>query len=174
MTDLRIGKLPDDLVGPTRALLDRAFGGEFSEDDWDHAVGGVHAILVADGVVLAHASVVSRSIRVDGRWYEAGYLEAVACDPDRHGHGLGSQVVDAVTDIIRDRDELGVLATGAHGFYERLGWTRWEGTSWVLDGGGVHRTADDDDALMVLRTGETADLRVDGEIACLARAGDDW
>ena len=174
MTDLRIGKLPDELVGPTRDLLDRAFGGEFSDDDWDHAVGGVHAVLVDDGEVLAHASVVSRSIRVDGRWFEAGYVEAVAADPELHGHGLGSQVVDAVTDIIRDRDELGVLSTGAQRFYERLGWTRWQGTSWVVDGGGVHRTATDDDSLMVLRTGETIDLRVDGEIACLARAGDDW
>lgn len=175
MTDLRIlGKLPADLVDPTRHLLDRAFGGEFSDDDWDHAQGGVHAFLADDDNVLAHASVVTRDIRIDGRWFRAGYVEAVACEPGMHGRKLGSQVVGAVTDIIQDRNELGVLSTAVHGFYERLGWERWQGTSWVLDGGGVHRTEDDDDGLMVLRTGPSAAVALDGEIACLARTGDHW
>ncbi|MCB0976056.1 MAG: GNAT family N-acetyltransferase [Acidimicrobiales bacterium] len=175
MADLRVtGRLPEELLTSTRALLDRAFDGDFTDEDWEHALGGVHATLVDDDVVVAHAAVVPRDIRIDGRWFRAGYVEAVAAHPDLHGKGLGSQVVDAIVDIIRDRDEVGVLSTGAQPFYERLGWERWRGSSAVLDEGGPRRTPEDDDSLMVLRTKHSATLALDGEIACESRPGDDW
>lgn len=175
MADLRVtGRLPDELVASTRSLLDRAFDGDFTDEDWEHALGGVHATLVENDVVMAHAAVVPRDVRINGRWFRAGYVEAVATHPDLHGKGLGSQVVDAITDIIRDRDELGVLSTGAQQFYERLGWERWRGRSTVLEDGEPRRTSDDDASLMVLRTRHSETVELDGEIACTARSGDAW
>jgi aminoglycoside 2'-N-acetyltransferase I len=35
-------------LGAARAMLEEAFGGGFDADDWDHALGGLHA-LVHDG-----------------------------------------------------------------------------------------------------------------------------
>lgn len=175
MTDLRLlAELPDDLAAAVRNLLDRAFGGEFTDDDWSHALGGLHAVLVDGDEVLAHAALVPRELRIDGTWRHCGYLEAVATDPEHRGRGLGSQVVEALGDVIRDRDHLGALSTDAHHFYERLGWEPWEGSTWVLDGGGLHRTADEDDGIMVLRTSRSTDLDAGGELACQARRGDAW
>ncbi|MEU1026962.1 aminoglycoside 2'-N-acetyltransferase, partial [Streptomyces sp. NPDC005904] len=53
---------PGDL-GAARALLDQAFDGDFSDQDWDHGLGGVHA-LVHDGAgaLVAHGSVVQRRV----------------------------------------------------------------------------------------------------------------
>ena len=47
-----------------RALLDAAFAGDFDDDDWAHALGGTHALVEADGAVVAHASVVPRVLDV--------------------------------------------------------------------------------------------------------------
>ena len=58
--------------------------------------------------------------------------------------------------------ELGALATGRWSFYERLGWERWRGPTFARDGDEVIRTEDDDDAVMVLRFGPSADDRPHG------------
>jgi len=45
-----------------RGLLDDAFAGEFSDDDWAHALGGSHVIVEAHGAIVAHGSVVPRIV----------------------------------------------------------------------------------------------------------------
>lgn len=59
-----------------RQLLDDAFDHEFSDDDWDHALGGWHAIVTADHAPVAHAAVVGRQLEVGTRRLTVGYLEA--------------------------------------------------------------------------------------------------
>lgn len=108
-----------------RALMDAAFGtGEeaFADDDWAHALGGQHFVLDEDGEILSHASVVERVLEIGGRPLRTGYVEAVATDPGAQGRGHGSAVMAAATEHIRAMFELGVLGTGRHAFYERLGW----------------------------------------------------
>ena len=71
-----------------RALLDAAFHGDFSDDDWAHALGGTHAILEFDGTLAAHAAVVPRVLDVGTQPVRAGYVEAVAVLPSsRHRPG---------------------------------------------------------------------------------------
>src|SRR5919202_261516 len=115
-------------VRAIRELLWAAFpsGDEaFTEDDWQHAIGGLHVLLEVDGRILAHASVVERELHVGGQPVRAGYVEAVATDPKVQGKGLGTEVMREVTSYIRERFELGALGTGSHHFYERLGWLTW-------------------------------------------------
>mgnify|MGYP006361481155 CR=1 FL=1 len=83
--------------------------------------------------------------------------------------------VAPVTDLIRAGFELGALGTGRHSFYERLGWERWQGPTFVRTAeGDVRRTEEDDDGVMVLRTGPTADVDLTGPLVCEERPGDDW
>ena len=168
----------DDLDEPwrlaIRALLDEAFDGEFSDDDWAHTLGGDHVVVTDDGGVVAHAAVVPRMITVAGRPYRAGYVEGVAVAPSLQGRGLGTAAMVVAGEIVRDRYELGVLSTGEHHFYERLGWERWGGPTYVRTSDGEVRTADEDDGIMVLRTGSSAALDVTAAIACERRDGDDW
>ena len=51
--------------------------GDFAPDDWEHALGGVHALLSEDGELIGHASVVQRRLLHGGRALRAGYAEAV-------------------------------------------------------------------------------------------------
>lgn len=68
-----------------RALLRDAFDGDFSDDDWEHALGGVHALARADDRVVGHAAVVQRRLLHGGRALRAGYVEAVAVAADARG-----------------------------------------------------------------------------------------
>ena len=157
-----------------RALLDAAFHGEFSDDDWDHALGGTHALIEAADGVVAHASVVPRVLETGQQRVRAGYVEAVAVLPPLQGTGLGTAVMRALGAIIAGEFELGALSTGAHRFYERLGWERWQGPSYVSEAGSLTRTPDEDDGIMVLRFGASQVVDLGAPIACEGRAGDDW
>ena len=43
-----------------RALLDEVFNGEVTESDWEHALGGVHALVWDGPALIGHGSVTQR------------------------------------------------------------------------------------------------------------------
>ena len=117
MRAIRTADLTPAQVGSIRALLWEAFASDddpFTEDDWQHALGGIHFIMEDQGAVVAHAAVIEREIVVDGRPLRTGYVEAVAVLPRRQGRGLGTLVMGRVTAHVRDGFELGALGTGRH------------------------------------------------------------
>jgi hypothetical protein len=77
-----------------------------------------------------------------------------------------------VGERLRERFDLGVLSTGRHSSYERLGWERWQGPSYVRQAYRIFRTADEDAGIMVLRYGPTAGLDLTQTITCESRSGD--
>lgn len=162
------------MLADVRTLLFSAFGDRFSEHDWDHGLGGEHVIVRADGVLVAHAAVVPRRLQVADRNFNAGYLESVATRPGREGEGWGSSAVEAAMAGLRKRYGLGALSTGRHSFYERLGWERWQGPTFVQRGPDLVRTPDEDDGIMVLRFGPSADVDGSAALTCDAREGDAW
>jgi aminoglycoside 2'-N-acetyltransferase I len=171
---LSSAEAPASLLSDIRRLMVEAFTGGFSDDDWQHALGGHHVVILVDGTVVAHAAVVPRHIDVGDRRFAAGYVEGVAAAPGRQGHGLGSLAMAELTSIVRDRFEFGALSTDRHSFYERQGWERWRGPTFVRSGGAAVRTPDEDDGIMVLRFGPSAAVDLASAISCEARPGDDW
>ena len=160
-----------------RALMDAAFppGNEgFGDHDWEHAVGGTHFLVEVDGEIVSHASVVERTLEIGGRPVRAAYVEAVATAPDRQGRGHGTAVMRAVGDHIRDHFELGALGTGAHHFYERLGWETWQGQAFVRAAEGLTRTPDEEGYILVLRTPTSPAFGLTEPITCDWRPGDVW
>jgi aminoglycoside 2'-N-acetyltransferase I len=166
-------QLPPRLLAAIRELCDEAFD-KFTDDDWAHAQGGWHVVLVDGDLPRAHAAIVPRTIMVGGRPYHTGYGEAVATAPAYQGRNLGARVMAEATAIVRRDFEFGALATGSHGFYEKLGWERWRGPTFARDGEATRRTPDDDDAVMVLRFGPSAGVDLGAELTCERRAGDQW
>jgi aminoglycoside 2'-N-acetyltransferase I len=156
-----------------RSLLMDAFDGDFSDDDWHHTLGGWH-VVATDGALLAHAAVVARDLEVDGRPFRAGYVEGVATTPLRQGEGLGAMVMHRVGQLLAAEFELGALSTERHGFYQRLGWERWQGPTFVRHGTDMVRSADEHDGIMVLRFDTTSTLDLTLPISCETRSGDDW
>jgi aminoglycoside 2'-N-acetyltransferase I len=172
------GDLTNAEIDEIRALLFAAFvddeHGGFTEDDWQHSIGGTHFILTSDGRIVCHASVVKRELHVAGTPLQTGYVEAVATAPDVQGLGYGSAVMRSVNEHVTANFELGALGTGSQAFYERLGWQIWRGPSFVRTGRGEERTADEDGYILVLPTATSPALDLSAPISCEWREGDVW
>jgi len=156
-----------------RALLDIVFD-DLDDDDWEHAVGGMHA-MVRDGAdLVAHGSVVQRRLVHGGRALRTGYVEGVGVHPDRRGEGHGARVMTELETIIRGAYDLGALGSSemALGFYAARGWRRWRGSSAALTPQGPRPTPDDDDGIHVYPLDISLDI--EGEIMCDWRDGDVW
>jgi aminoglycoside 2'-N-acetyltransferase I len=178
----RIRSLATDQLTPAevaalKALMAEAFAddehGGFSDDDWAHALGGIHVLAQGDRGIVGHAAVVARDIHVGGQPLRTGYVEAVATAVDRQGQGIGTAVMRTVATHL-DAYELGALGTGSHGFYRRLGWVTWRGPSSVRTADGERPTPEEDGYIMVLRTPLTPPLDLDLPISCEWRPGDVW
>jgi aminoglycoside 2'-N-acetyltransferase I len=158
-----------------RALWDRAYGDRFSDDDADHAYGGVH-VLARDGDrLVGHASVIARRIRFgDEPWQTVGYVEAVAVDPERQREGIGRQIMQRLHTEISARWPVALLSTGrATRFYELLGWERWRGPSYTRTDAGVVPDGSHG-GLMVLRLDPDVVPDLSVAVACEDRPGDAW
>jgi len=166
--------LPASLVPEIRALLDRAFDGRFTDDDWEHALGGVHVWVAGSRGLVSHGALVERVIECSGQTLRVGFVEAVATEAPHRRQGHGARVMARIGDLIRERHPLGVLSTGTHAFYEALGWERWRGPTFVDGPGGRARTPGDDGDVMILRTPRSPRLDLDGDIVCDWRTGDVW
>jgi len=165
-------------VAAIRAILTAAFEhdehGGFTEDDWQHALGGTHFLVEEDGHIVGHASVVERELQVAGRPLRTGYVEAVAIEPSRQRAGLGSRVMAVAAALIDEHFELGALGTGTQPFYEALGWEIWQGPTSVRTDRGEQPTPDEDGYILVLRTRSSPPLRLTDPISCEWRPGDVW
>lgn len=177
MTALRVAHTADldaTTLASARALLVDVFDGDFSDDGWDHALGGVHALVWDGADVIGHASVVQRRLLHGGRALRAGYVEGVGVRADRRRRGHGASMMTALERVAREAYDLGALAATdeAAAFYAGRGWTAWQGPCSALTPHGVRRTAGEDGHIYVLA--HAAALDVLGELTCDWRDGDVW
>ena len=158
-----------------RALLDEAFVGDFSDEDWSHTLGGVHVLATVDGELAAHAAVVGRQLIADGDTLRTGYVEAVATGTAWRRRGLGDQVMATAERLVTFGFELGALATSEQGapLYLHRGWLPWRGPLGALTPGGVVPTPDEE--VLVLPTPTTPrPLDRTRALVCDWRRGDLW
>lgn len=152
--------------------------GAFTEADWEHALGGMHAFICHHGALIAHAAVVQRRLIYRDTALRCGYVEAVAVREDWRGQGLATAVMDAVEQVLRGAYQLGGLSSteSARDMYSARGWVPWQGPTSVLTPAGVTRTPEDDGSLLVLPTDlpPGMDLDTTAEITCDWRNGDVW
>jgi aminoglycoside 2'-N-acetyltransferase I len=167
-----------DLDSDTRArmcqMVTDAFAGDFSDTDWEHVLGGMHALIWRHGAIIAHASVVQRRLIYRGSALRCGYVEGVAVREDCRGQGLAYALLDAVEQVMRGAYQLGALSSTvrASGLYASRGWLPWRGPTSVLAPTGPTRTPDDDGTVFVLPVGISLDTSAD--LMCDWRAGDVW
>ncbi|MBU2664505.1 GNAT family N-acetyltransferase [Actinoplanes bogorensis] len=165
--------LTGDMRVEIRRLLDDAFEGAFSDDDWDHSLGGLHFVVERDGRIAAHASVVQRGFFHAGRSWRCGYVEAVAVSPPWRGQGLAGAVMGEAENVIARAYDFGALSASdaGRGLYVSRGWQQWRGRTAVLSPSGLTYTPDDDDSTFVRAP---AGIDLDGVLACDWRNGDVW
>jgi aminoglycoside 2'-N-acetyltransferase I len=166
--------LDAETLRAARALLADVFGPELTEQDWDHALGGMHALVFEAGQLVGHGSVIQRQLVHRGRALRTGYVEGVAVRADRQGRGYGAAVMEPLERIIRGAYELGALGASeaGAGFYAARGWRPWRGRTWALTPSGVVRTEQEDDDVYVMEVSGALDF--DGDLTCDWREGDVW
>jgi len=167
-----------DLDGETlhsaHQLLVDVVDDDFSEDDWEHTLGGMHALICDHGALIAHAAVVLRRLLYRGAPLRTGYVEGVAVREDCRGQGLGTALMDGVEQVIRGAYRLGALSLSseARQLYLDRGWIQWKGPTSVLAPRGMTRTPEDDGAVFVLPV--DAELDPTADLVCDWRSGDVW
>jgi aminoglycoside 2'-N-acetyltransferase I len=176
MTELRTihtADLDSATRSAIRGLLDAAFG-EVSDDTYENVLGGMHALVLENGALIGHASVVSRRMLHGGRWLRAGYIEGVAVREDRRRRGHGDEMMAVLERIVRSGYQLGALGASDDGarLYSARGWRRWQGPLFALTPEGIRRTPDKDGTIWVLPVAEPLDPS--GNLTCDWRPGSPW
>lgn len=160
-------------LAAARAILDAAFD-DMDEHDWEHGLGGIHALAYEDGELVGHASVVQRRMIYEGRALRCGYVEAVAVDAAHRRRGYGDAMLAALEEVIRRAYDLGLLAATDDGaaLYSARGWRRWEGPLYALTPDGPRRTPEEDGYVFALPT--AVPLDPSRRLTCDWRDGDLW
>jgi aminoglycoside 2'-N-acetyltransferase I len=177
MAEIRTAHTADLDIGTleaARALLYEVFEGDLSDHDWEHALGGIHALAWEAGELIGHASVIQRRVLHDGRALRTGYVEGVGVHAEHRRRGHGGALMAALERVIRGAYDLGALGATdeAVALYTARGWRRWEGPTSALTPSGIARTEDADGAVYVLELSVQLDL--EGELTCDWRDGDAW
>jgi aminoglycoside 2'-N-acetyltransferase I len=171
------GELSQHELDTAEALVRSAFGDTFRAHDWLHGVHGVHVLVTEDGVLLAHASVVTRTLRHDGGVFDTGYVEGVAVRGDQQGRGLGRLVIDHTESIVRTRHAIGALnaVESAAPFYGSRGWKPWDGPTQADTPNGLVDTYDAADRIFLLTQANASPCFAKSTpLICDWRVGDLW
>ena len=125
-----------------------------TDDDWDHALGGQHALLWEGGRLVAHAALVQRRLTAGAQQLRTGYVEGVAVRADRRGRGYGAAVMEVLEREIARSYDVGALGSSelGAGFYRARGWQVWRGPTWARTPNGLMRTAEEDGWIYVFDT----------------------
>ncbi|KUL26046.1 GNAT family N-acetyltransferase [Streptomyces regalis] len=135
-----------------RALLDDAFDGDFSDEDFEHGLGGMHALVHDEaGRLVAHGSVIMRRVRHRERWLRVGYVEAVGVRSDARRTGLGGRVMAELERVIDRAYDAGMLSASDEGaaLYAARGWEVWGGRVSALGPAGVVHLPDEEGSTFV-------------------------
>lgn len=141
-------ELGPDRLRALRAMLDTAFDGDFSDEDWDHTLGGLHAWAEDAHGIAAHGSLVMRRVLHRGRSHRIGYVEGVAVRAGLRRQGLGGRVMAELERAIDGAYAFGALSASDAGaaLYTARGWRLWRGRIETLGPAGIVRLADEEDS----------------------------
>jgi aminoglycoside 2'-N-acetyltransferase I len=155
-------------------MLDEAFD-SFDDDDWDHALGGMHVLVHEGQQIVGHASVVMRQLVYRGRSLRCGYFEAMAVAASHRRQGIGTLIMHEVGIIVSRGYELGALSASDDGrpLYAAHGWVPWRGPTFALTPDGTVRTPDSETSVMVLPL-PVAPVDADEHLTCDFRNGSLW
>jgi aminoglycoside 2'-N-acetyltransferase I len=153
--------------------MDAAFDG-VSDDTYENVLGGIHTLVIDDGELIGHASVVQRRMLHGGLALRTGYIEGVAVRADRRRRGHGDAMMAVLERYVRSGYQVGALGASTDGarLYTSRGWQRWRGPVSAMTPDGIRRTPRSDGAVYVLPVSIPLDLS--GELTCDWRPASVW
>lgn len=181
VTLIHTADLDDATLDEAHGMTLEAFATEFTDDDWEHGLGGLHAIARDGDTIIGHAAIVQRHLLYQRRALRAGYIEAVAVHVDHRRGGVGGQLLEALEPIAGRAFDLGVLSATDVGmpFYRSRGWEPWRGTLHAFTPEGIIDQPEEEGSLLVFGVqgrvaGQSVALDLDAELTCDWRNGDLW
>jgi aminoglycoside 2'-N-acetyltransferase I len=157
-------------LAEVRDLCDLAFD-DYDDETFQHALGGTHAMVRHDNVLVAHGAVVLRRLCLGDRWLRCGWIESVATHPAHRGLGYAHKVMAALETLAPAYDLMGLCASEAgRALYESRDWIQWRGPASVLSPDGIRPTPDEDS--IYVQTRRPVDFG--GPIVCDWREGEVW
>ncbi|MFF3329913.1 GNAT family N-acetyltransferase [Streptomyces sp. NPDC002888] len=134
-----------------RGLLYDAFDADFGDEDWDHTVGGMHALAYDERGLAGHGAVVMRRVRYRTRWLRVGYVEGVAVRRDVRRTGIGDRIMGALEGVVTRAYDFGALSASDEGaqLYTSRGWRTWAGRICALGPDGVVRLPEEEGTTFV-------------------------
>ena len=119
-----------------------------------------HVLADLDGRLVGHACWTTRQLKPSGvPALQTAWVDAVTVAPAHQRRGIGSLVMRRLADLT-DGVELRALGTERMGFFEQLGWVRWQGPT-------VHVLHDPLDTLMILRTASSPEIDPTEQISAI-------
>jgi aminoglycoside 2'-N-acetyltransferase I len=162
------------MLANVRALLAEVFGARFTEQDWQNACGGLHALVSVGGELVGHGSIVPRRFLYRDRTLRTGYVEAVAVRPGWRWQGHGAALMGQLENVLRASYDLGALSSSveAESFYASRAWTAWQGPVSVLAPHGVEETKLERELYVFVPPADSIDIS--DRLTCGWREGDLW
>jgi aminoglycoside 2'-N-acetyltransferase I len=108
------------------ALTSRAFKRDYTPymEMFPHPT---HLLGRYQGKIVTYVLWITRWLQIrNGPLLKTAYIEGMATDLQYRNRGFASQLMQRAVAEVQDFD-IAALSTGSHGFYERLGWRRWQG-----------------------------------------------
>ena len=167
-------QLDNATLRAAHTMLEDAFDGELTAQDWDNCLGGIHLLAWEGDALVGHAAVIQRRLVHGGRALRAGYVEGVGVRADQRRKGVASALMGDAEEIIRRGYDCGALGSSDDGlpFYTGRGWQPWRGTLQILTPDGIEDTTEEERGWILVFGGE---LDLDGTLLCADfRDGDVW
>ncbi|WP_051963135.1 GNAT family N-acetyltransferase [Deinococcus misasensis] len=170
---LHTSQLSSDFLLQLRDFLSLVYEEDFADEDWDHALGGVHILVRHENQLVGHAAVVQRQLYISEKAFRVGYLEAMAVHPQFQRQGIGRQMMAQVNHLIQRAYDFGALGASDEGFglYLQTGWQVWPGELGVLSFQGIERTPEEEGGVMVYPAFPEDPSHM---LICDFRSGDVW
>jgi aminoglycoside 2'-N-acetyltransferase I len=178
---LKIVVLPTAaLTAPTReqiiALCNRAFAHDPAHDFttlFEFVSDSMNLLAYADDVLVGHACWADRRLEPEGLpRLRTAYVDAVATEPARQGRGIGAAVMERFAREAAGYQLQALSTDSAAGFYQQLGWERWQGPTAACTLAGLRPTPDD--IVLIRRTATTPALDLTSRLIADDRGGQPW
>lgn len=166
--------LPDSTRTALRTLLEEVYEDDFGDEDWDHALGGLHTIALLEDQLVGHATLVQRAFLIGNQPQRVGYLEAMGVHPNLQRRGIGQAIMAQVKAQVTNGYDFGALSASDQGFglYKASGWVVWQGALRVMTINGVQDAVEDAGGVMVYDyAGKLSTAQI---LTCDYRSGDVW
>jgi len=133
-----------------------------------------HILAYLNGKLVSYVAIITRWIQMsNGPLLRTAYVEGLATDLAFRGNGFATQVMRRFITEAQDYD-FGALATGSHGFYERLGWRLWEGPLYTRKDNELIAMPEEQGCVMVYTLPKTPPLDIAAPLSIEWRELEPW